>query len=210
MPGAPNRPPEKTEATPPTPPVAEPPEKKALRRLVPTRVALLLDQWKGAPSPDLTGPYAKAEAAFASGDYSASLTSLDLLSVRLAEPRWPTLPDPFRLLRVPIPAPVPPHWDPDHKLAAAEKDAKKARKAAEDQLALARGSVAWAAAHGVTTADLAPKLDVAAGHLADPTGLTPFYSEVDAVWTGLYGRLPALKAAVVPARPPSTAETKEA
>ena len=210
MPGPPNRPPEKDAPPPSLVVIPEPPEKKALRRLVPTRVALLLDQWKGAPSPDLTGPYAKAEAAFASGDYSASLTSLDLLSVRLAEPRWPTLPDPFRLLRVPIPAPVPPHWDPDHKLAAAEKDAKKARKAAEDQLALARGSVAWAAAHGVTTADLAPKLDVAAGHLADPTGLTPFYSEVDAVWAGLHGRLPILKTGAAPATPAPAAETGEA
>jgi hypothetical protein len=204
MPGAPNRPPEKTPAAPSTAPVPEPPEKKALRRLVPTHVALLLDTWKGAPSPELTGPFAKAEASFAQGDYAGTLTALDLLSVRFAEPRWTTLPDPFRLLRVTIVAPVPPHWDPDHKLAASEKDAKKARANAEGQLALARGSVAWAAAHGISTADLAPRLEAAAAALADPSGLGPFYEQIDSLWTGLRGRLPALKGAAGPvARAPS-------
>jgi len=139
MPGRPNKPPDIEPPPPSLAPIPEPPDKKALRRLVPTHVALLLETWKGAPSPDLTGPFGKAETAFASGDFAAALSSLDLLSVRFAEPRWPTLPEPFRLLRVPIPTPVPPHWDPDHALAAAEKDAKKARKSAEDQLALARG-----------------------------------------------------------------------
>jgi hypothetical protein len=199
MPGAPNRPPEKTPVTPTSAPVPEPPEKKALRRLVPTRVALLLDTWKGAPSPELTGPFHKAEAAFAQGDYASALTALDLLSVRFAEPRWTILPDPFRLLRVTILAPVPPHWDPDHKLAAPEKDAKKARATAEEQLALARGSLAWAAAHGIETADLAPRLETAVARLADPTGLGPFYEEIDALWTGLHGRLPDPKGGAGPA-----------
>jgi len=204
MPGAPNRPPEKTPATPSTAPVPEPPEKKALRRLVPTHVALLLDTWKGAPSPELTGPFAKAEAAFAQGDYANTLTALDLLSVRFAEPRWTTLPDPFRLLRVTIMAPVPPHWDPDHKLTAPEKEAKKARTTAEEQLALARGSLAWAAAHDIATADLAPRLATAAARLEDPSGFGPFYEEIDTLWTGLRGRLPAPKGTAGPAaRAPS-------
>ncbi|MGA8536079.1 MAG: hypothetical protein WB789_01645, partial [Thermoplasmata archaeon] len=94
--------------------VPETPERRALRRLAPSRVALRLDQWKGAPSPDLLTPFEKAEAAYTAGDYTAALQALDQLSIRFAEPRWPTLPEPFRRLRVPIPAPMPPHWDPEH------------------------------------------------------------------------------------------------
>lgn len=210
MPGAPNRPPEKTPEVPLTPPVPEPPEKLALRRLVPTRVTLLLDTWKGAPNPDLVGPYQKAEATFAEGDFAGSLSALDRLSVRFAEPRWPTIPEPFRLLRVPIKAPVPPHWDPDHALAAPEKDAKKARATAEDQLALARGCLAWAGTHGVEAADLAPRIDAAAGHLADPAGFGAFYEQIDAIWTGLHGRLPAPKGGAAPAPAAAAAEVEEA
>jgi hypothetical protein len=201
MPGPPNRPPPKEPEAPSVIPVPETPQEKALRRLVPTRVALLLDIWKGPLSSELTGPYTKAETAFAQGDYSTTLSALDLLSVRFAEPRWPTLPEPFRLLRVPIPAPVPPHWDPDHKLSTPEKDAKKARKTAEDQLELARGCVRWASAHGVPANDLAPKLETAAGHLANPAGLAPFYGEIDAIWNGLRGRLPLPKTGVAHASP---------
>jgi len=210
MPGAPNRPPEKTEAAPPPSTIPEPPEKKVLRRLVPTRVALLLDTWKGAPSPELLGPFHKAEEAFAHSDYATAVTSLDLLSVRFAEPRWATLPEPFRLLRVPIPAPVPPHWDPDHTLSASEKDAKKTRRAADQQLALANGCLAWATGHGVATADLAPRLETAATRLADPAGLGPFYEQLDAFWTGLYSRLPAPKSGPSAPAPAPAAEPEEA
>jgi len=210
MPGRPNKPPD-IEAPPPSlVPIPEPPEKKALRRIVPTHVALLLETWKGVPSPELTGPLGKAEAAFAAGDYATALTSLDLLAVRFAEPRWPSLPEPFRLLRVAIPTPVPPHWDPDHALAAAEKDAKKARKVADGQLTLARACVAWASGHGVDTSDLAPRLDAAAARLSEPNGLAPFYDEVDLLWTGLRGRLPAPKVGKAPAAPPPTADVEEA
>ncbi|HYB79175.1 MAG TPA: hypothetical protein VEG66_05390 [Thermoplasmata archaeon] len=210
MPGAPNRPPEKTEAAPPPPSVPEPPEKKALRRLVPTRVALLLDTWKGAPSPDLMGPFRKAEEAFAHGDYATVTSSLDLLSVRFAEPRWATLPEPFRFLRVSIPAPVPPHWDPDHALTPAEKEAKKARRVAGEQLALAKGCLAWANGHGVVTGDLAVHLEGAAVRLSEPAGLVPFYEQIDAFWTGLYGRLPAPKSGPSGSAPAAAAEPEEA
>jgi len=195
MPGPPNRPPEKAPEAPPTPPRLEPPEKKVLRRLVPTHVTLLLDTWKGAPSPELTGPYEKAAAAFARGDYSAAVSSLDLLAVRFAEPRWPTLPEPFRLLRVPIRAPVPPHWDPDHALPPDEKDTKRARATAEEQLALGRGSLAWAAAHGIDTSDLTAQVDAAGQRLAEPDGLAPFYEAIDALWMTLDARLPAPRTA---------------
>lgn len=211
MPGAPNRPPEKTPEAPLPPPVPEPPEKKALRRLVPTRVTLLLDLWKGAPSADLLGPYQKAETAYASGDFAAALSSLDVLSVRFAEPRWPTLPEPFRLLRVPISAPVPPHWDPDHALSAPEKEAKRSRRTAEEQLALVRGCLAWAAAHGLDVSDLSPRGESAASSLADPAGLPAFYDHVDAVWAGLLTRLPAPKASAArPAPAPAAAAAEEA
>jgi hypothetical protein len=210
MPGAPNRPPEKTPETPVSPPIVEPPEKKALRRLVPTRVTLLLELWKGAPSPDLTGPYQKAEAAFAEGDFVSAISSLDQLSVRFAEPRWPTLPEPFRLLRVPIKAPVPPHWDPDHALAAPEKEAKRSRQEADHQLLLARGSLAWAAGHGIDITDLSLRLDPASAHLAEPDGLPAFYEEIDAIWTGLHGRLPVPKGGAAHAPPAAAAEAEEA
>ena len=210
MPGAPNRPPEKTEVASPPPPVPEPPEKRVLRRLVPSRVALLLDIWKGAPSTDLTGPFRKAEEAFAHGDYATAVSSLDLLSVRFAEPRWVTLPEPFRRLRVPILAPVPPHWDPDHALPAPEKDAKKARGTAEEQLALAKGCLAWATGHGVETSDLAPRLEGASARLGEPAGLAPFYEEIDAFWAGLHGRLPAPKAASAAPAAAAATEPEEA
>jgi hypothetical protein len=210
MPGRPNKPPDIEPPPPSLAPIPETPEKKALRRLVPTRVALLLDTWKGVPSPELTGPFAKAEAAFASGDFAAATSSLDVLAVRFAEPRWTTLPEPFRLLRVPIPAPVPPHWDPDHALPAVEKDAKKARKTAEEQLALAKGCLAWASGHGVDATDLAPRLEGASAHLANPTDLAPFYAEIDAFWSGLHGRLPSPKVGAAAPAPAAAAEPEEA
>lgn len=210
MPGAPNRPPEKAPDVPAAPPLVEPPEKKALRRIVPTRVTLLLEMWKGAPNSDLTGPYQKAEAAFAEGDFAGALSSLDQLSVRFAEPRWPILPEPFRLLRVPIKAPVPPHWDPDHALSAPEKESKKARATAQEQLLLVRGSLGWAAAHGVETADLSPKVEIAAARLAEPAGLAAFYEEVDAIWTALHARLPVPKGGAAHAAPAAAAEAEEA
>jgi hypothetical protein len=187
-------------------PVPEPPEKKVLRRLTPSRVALLLDLWMGRIDADIMGPFEKAEAAYARGDFGGALAALDVLSVRFAEPRWPTLPDPFRLLRVPIPAPVPPHWDPDHALPVPEKDSKKARKAADEQLALARASVDWAGSHGVAVADLLPRIEAATAHLADPSGLVTFYGEVDLVWAELHRRLPLPKAGAAPKAPAGAEE----
>ncbi len=214
MPGAPNRPPETTPEAPPPPPVPETAQQKALRRLAPSRVALLLDSWKGAPSPDLTGPFEKAERAFGAGDFPACATSLDLLSVRFAEPRWPTLPEPFRRLRVPIPAPMPPHWDPEHALPAPEKDARRARRAADDQLALATGSLAWAAAHGVATGDLTPRLEEAKTILSTEGVSAGFYERVDAIWSAVRERVPMPRSTPVraasPAAAPPASEAEEA
>jgi len=190
MPGAPNRPPETTPAAAPPPPAGDSPAKTVLRRLAPSRVALRLDQWKGAPSPDLTAPLEKAEAAFAAADYSNALSALDLLSVRFAEPRWPTLPEPFRLLRVPIPAPMPPHWDPDHALAPADREAKRLRRVAEEQLALAAGCVTWAATHQIEVTDLVPRVEEARAVFATEGGSDGFYERIDTVWEAVRARVP--------------------
>ena len=190
MPGAPNRPPET--AGPPAPPVApDPPELRVLRRLVPSRVALLLEMWKGAPPPELLGPFEKAEAAFRSADYAAAGTALDQLSIRFAEPRWPTLAEPFRRLRVPIPAPVPPQWDPDHGLPAEEKEARKQRRAAEEQLLLADACVAWATSRGVAVGDLGSSVASARGSLEGPGVPPAFYPAIDRIWRELHEKLPA-------------------
>jgi hypothetical protein len=203
MPGAPNRPPEATPEPPSPPVVPETPAQKTLRRLAPSRVALLLDQWKGAPHADLLGPFERAEHAFSAGDYSACTTALDQLSVRFAEPRWVTLPEPFRRLRVPIPAPVPPHWDPDHGLAAPERDARKMRRTADDQVALVAGSLAWGSTHGVSVGDLSPKLEEAKALLGTEGISTGFYERIDTIWTAVRERFPLPKAASARTAPPS-------
>jgi hypothetical protein len=209
MPGAPNRPPDTTPAAPPTPPVPELPEKRVLRRLAPCRVALLWEGWKGAPSPELLTPFAKAEAAYAAGDYPAALTALDLLSVRFAEPRWPSLPEPFRRLRVPIPAPMPPHWNPDNALAPPEREAKRARDMAEEQLTLAAGCLAWLGAHGTDLGDLAPKLDEAKAIFPREGPSAGFYERVDAIWDAIRSRAPLPKAAAArPAPAPAAADAE--
>jgi hypothetical protein len=210
MPGAPNRPPETAPAAPPPPLPEDSPAKTVLRRLAPSRVALLLDQWKGAPSPELILPFEKAEAAFGAADYPNAVSALELLSVRFAEPRWPTLPEPFRSLRVPIPAPMPPHWDPDHALAPADRDAKRARKAAEEQLALAAGSVSWAAAHQVDVADLAPRVEEARAIFATEGASAGFYERIDTIWEAIRSRLPLPRASAGRPAAPGASSAPEA
>jgi len=212
MPGAPNRPPDPTPAAPAAPPVAETPQQRVLRRLAPSRIALLLDQWKGAPNADLTTPFEKAEAAFAAGDFPNAVSALDGLSVRFAEPRWPTMPEPFRSLRVPIPAPMPPSWDPEHALPAPEKDARRARRAAEEQLALAEASVAWMAAHALESSDLAPRVAEAKTVLGTEGVVPAFYERIDAVWEAVRARVPLPRSTAVrpaPVAPPPAAEATE-
>jgi hypothetical protein len=198
MPGAPNRPPEAAAVAPAPSPAPEPPEVRLLRRLVPSHVALLQDLWKGSVPAEVARPFEKAETAFRAGDYSGAASALDQLSIRFAEPRWPTLPEPYRRLRVPIPAPTPPSWDPDHALSAPEKEAAKARRTAEDQLALAEGCVRWAAAHGIASDPFDGAVAAARSALAGP-GLPPeFYAAIDGLWRSLRERLPAPKVAGLP------------
>jgi hypothetical protein len=212
MPGAPNRPPDAAKGpAPAAPPVAEPPEKKILRRLVPSHVALLQETWKGPLPPELLVPFEKAEAALRAGDFAGATAALDLLAIRFAEPRWPTLAEPFRRLRVAIPAPVPPHWDPDHALPTEERDARRLRRALEDQVALAAGSVAWAGAHGIDADGLPAEVERSRAALASGAPIPDVVAGIDAVWERLGPKLPRPKAAAgrtPPAAPPD--ETAEA
>jgi hypothetical protein len=190
MPGAPNRPPE-TENAPPPAPAKDDPGRAVLRRLAPARVALRLDLWRNAVSPDLTGPFLRAETKYAEGDFPNATTALDQLSVRFAEPRWPTMPSPFRELRVSIPAPMPPSWNPDNALAPADREAKQLRHFAELQLALARASLDWAQAHAIAVDDLRPSLDSAGAAFVFEGPGEPFWTAIDAIWVGVHDRVPA-------------------
>ncbi|MCI4348867.1 MAG: hypothetical protein L3J93_01430 [Thermoplasmata archaeon] len=203
MPGAPNRPPE-TAATAPTPPPKELVlERKVLRRLGPSRIALRLDLWKGSPSRELVDPLLRAEEKYAKGENRDADSALDQLSVRFAEPRWPSLPIPFRNLRVSIPQPQPPHYDPENALPPAERDARKAHRDAELQLALARASLEWAGGHAVDVADLLPHLAASATAFASEGASETFWSGIDAVWIALRERVPMPTASGAPRAVPA-------
>jgi hypothetical protein len=206
MPGAPNRPPE-TDAPKPAP-VAAPDlaARRAVRRLAPMRVALRQDLWKNAPSKELLSPLEKAEAAFSASNFVDTESALDQLAVRLAEPRWPTLPTPFRELRVAIPAPTPPQWDPDFALAPAEKEAKKIRRFAELQVALAESTLAWGRAHGASLDDLAPHIEVAKAALAANGPADAVLVAIDPVWDAVRSRIAMPTAAAARPSPPPVAE----
>lgn len=198
MPGAPNRPPE---VAPPPPNVGDAAERRAFRRLVPSHLALLAESWKGGVPPEVAEPFFKAEAAWTAGDIVAATSALDHLAIRFAEPRWPTLPEPWRRLRVAIPAPVPPHWDPDHGLAGPEKEARKARREAGEQLLLADGAVAWAGGHGIAAAPLSEEAARARSALGKEAVGAEFYPAIDRLWETLRVALPRPKVAGRPAPP---------
>ncbi|MCI4368156.1 MAG: hypothetical protein L3K09_01140 [Thermoplasmata archaeon] len=206
MPGAPNRPPEG--AVPPAPAAPSPDERarKVVRRLAVCRVALWLDTWKGAPPAELLAPLEKAEASFASGDLGTAETSLDLLSVRFAEPRWTSMPLPFRNLRVNIPAPQPPAWDPENALPADQREALRAHRATETLLSILSASVAWADAHGISCADVLAPLELARSAFAAGTNDASVFGPMDAAADALRVRVrmpargaPAHAAPVTPA-----------
>ena len=202
MPGAPNRPPEIAS---PSAGAAVPDDEAArrlLRRLGPMRVALHLDLWKGAPSPELVHPLELAEANFASGDVPTASGHLDQLAVRFAEPRWPTLPLPFRGLRVSIPAPQPPQWDPEHALPPAEKESRRLQRDAELQRDLARATLEWGAKHGVDLSELSPLLDEAVAAIGPPAD-PAFFAAIDRFWQGVRQRVPMPKPSGRPSAAPA-------
>jgi hypothetical protein len=206
MPGRPNKPPE-IEAPPAPPPSAtESPKQKALRRLVPSRIALTLPIWKGAPSRDLLDPLTEAERLFDAGDLAGAESALDRLAIRFHEPRWPTLPAPFKDLRVAIPFPQPPQWDPDHAAAPAEREAHRLEKYASLQLALARGALGAVQAKGTDVADLRPALARAETALAADDRGPAFWEPIDELWLGLRARVPAPTSPVRAPAPAAHAE----
>ena len=206
MPGAPNRPPET--APPPPPPVAVSPERRVLRKIAPCRVALHLDLWKGAPSVELVDPLERAEAAYAAGELVAAEKALEQLSIRFAEPRWPTMPVPFKDLRVAIPAPMPPQWDPDFASEPAEKERRRLARLAVQQVALAKATAAFAAKRGWPADDLNAHATAAESALAANGADEAFWNEVDAIWTAVRERVPMPKRAAARAAPPPTADAE--
>jgi hypothetical protein len=208
MPGAPNKPP--TSDAPASPAPAETPEQHALRRLAPSRIALRLPIWKGAPSPELLQPFLEAEAHFTAGDVSGADGFLDRLAIRFAEPRWPSLPEPFRALRVPVPRPQPPSWDPDFALAPADKEIRRLQRYAETQLALLRGALEVERAHGTSLEDLAPLLTEAEGALAAGDLAGRFWEPVDRAWRSLRERVPLPQAPAARSAAPAPAVGEDA
>ena len=203
MPGAPNKPPEIEAPPAPTVPPAGNKLQHALRRLAPDRLVLRLAIWRGAPNVDLVKPLERAATMLAAGEFPDAEKALDQFSVRLAEPRWPTIPEPWVRIRVPIPAPQPPHWDPDFKLAPADREAKRNREWAQTQLLLAKGAL-----------DLAPSLplDLTDVHscvaeaqaIFDREGATAeFWAPLDRLWDAVQSRVPLPTPAVVRTAPPA-------
>jgi hypothetical protein len=102
--------------------------------------------------------------------------------------------------------PQPPSWDPDAALTPADRDAKKARRQADSQLALAKASIDWAAAKGIDVADLRGPVETAGSSLSSGGVSEEFWAQIDAAWTGLRQRLPAPKAAPSRGAPPPAEE----
>ncbi len=192
--------------------MADTPQQKALRRLAPARVALLLDLWKGSPPADIVTPFDKAEAAYLAGDFPGAVNALDQLAIRFAEPRWPTMPVPFRDLRVTIPAPMPPQWDPEFSLPPEERELRRRRRFADSQLALAEGVLAWALTKAVDLGDVVSHVAQAKELLATTGADEAFFGHLDLVWTVVRERVPRPKSAPPrsPVARPSAAEPEEA
>ncbi len=208
MPGAPNRPPE-TKAPPPVPSV-DAPELRVLRRLAPSRIALNLDVWRGAPNHELVDPLERAEAAYGRKDWHEAENQLDRLSIRFHEPRWPTLPEPFRQLRVPIPPPHPPQWDPEFHASPGEKEVIKARRTAETQAALVVASLAWAKAKGIDVGDFETKSESARAAFAAGGPVEDLYAVIDPIWEALHARIPMPRSAAARPSPTPTVRSEEA
>jgi hypothetical protein len=210
MPGAPNRPPESGAPVPPAPPRDEA-ARRILRRLGPGRVALSLDLWKGAPGRELLEPLLRAEGAFEAGDLVNAQGDVDQLAVRFAEPRWPTLPEPFKQLRQSIPAPMPPSWDPDNALPPPEKEARRQRREAELQRNLVEATVLWARGRSIDLPDGAGHVERAKAALGPDGPTEAFWTEIDAIWMDVRRLVPLPKNPAARAPPaPAAAATGEA
>ena len=209
MPGAPNRPPESDAPVPPPPPRDEA-ARRILRRLGPDRIALSLEMWKGAPARELVEPLRRADGAFDAGDLVNAQGDIDQLAVRFAEPRWPTLPEPFKQLRQSIPAPMPPSWDPDNALPPPEKEARRIRREAELQRNLVEATVLWARARSIELPDGTGRVERAKAALAADGPSDAFWAEIDGIWTDVRLLIPLPKPPAPRAPPPPAATSGEA
>ncbi|MCI4360450.1 MAG: hypothetical protein L3J91_01985, partial [Thermoplasmata archaeon] len=138
-------------------------------------------------------------------------SNVDQLAVRFAEPRWPTMPMPFQRLRVEIPHPMPPHWDPDHVLSPADKEAKRMLRDAQTHRDLGRATIEWGRTHQIDLADLAPCLDRAEANLAAAGPTDAFWADIDGFWQSVRARVPMPKpsgrAPPTATAPPPSVET---
>jgi hypothetical protein len=203
MPGAPNKPPDME--APPTPASPPPGDKMqhAIRRLAPDRLVLRLPIWRGAPNPDLVKPLERVAATLAAGEFPDAEKALDQFSVRLAEPRWPTIPEPWIRLRVPIPAPQPPHWDPDFKLTPADREAKKNREWAHTQLLLAKGALDLAPSLNIDLSDVQSTVAEAQEIFNRDGATAEFWAPLDRLWDAVQSRVPLPSPAPPRAAPPA-------
>jgi hypothetical protein len=202
MPGAPNRPVPTDGTT--QPPTVDPSEAKVLRRLAPMRVALRSETYRTGPAKELTDPLEKAETAFASKDIPTTETHLDRLAVRLAEPRWPSLPEAYRILAVKVIVPTPPQWDPDFSLPPEEKELRRARREKVAQLALAKACLEGEKRRGTPTDDLVGSLAAAEAALAPGGDESLFWGPIDSIWLSLHDRVPLPTVKGAAPRPPPT------
>lgn len=201
MPGAPNKPPEPEAAPAPSSPPPGDKMQHAVRRLAPDRLVLRLPIWRGAPSGDLVKPLERVATSIAAGEFPDAEKALDQFSVRLAEPRWPTIPEPWVRLRVAIPAPQPPHWDPDFKLAASDREAKKAREWAQTQLLLAKGALEIAPSLNVDLADVQSTVSEAQAVFDRDGATAEFWTPIDRLWEAVLARVPLPPPAAARAAP---------
>jgi hypothetical protein len=190
MPGAPNKPPEVNAPAAVAPPSAGDKLPHALRRLAPDRMVLHLPIWRGAPNGDLVKPLERAAATLAAGEYPDAEKALDQFSVRLAEPRWPTIPEPWIRLRVTIPAPQPPHWDPDFNLSPADRDTKRTREWAQTQLLLAQGALVLAPSLHVDLSDVQACVEEAKTAFERDGPSAGFWTPLDRFWEAVHSRVP--------------------
>lgn len=203
MPGAPNKPPDRDAAPAPESPPPGDKRQHALRRLAPDRLVLRLPIWRGAPNADLVKPLERVATTLASGEFPDAEKALDQFSVRLAEPRWPAIPEPWVRLRVLIPAPQPPHWDPDFQLAPADREAKRNREWARTQLLLAKGALELAPSLNVDLTDVEPTVATAQAVFDREGPTAEFWAPLDRLWDAVERRVPLLAAAPSRAPPPA-------
>ena len=122
------------------------------------------------------------------------------------------MPVPFRDLRVTIPAPMPPQWDPEFSLPPEERECVVGVASLIVRLALAEGVLAWALTKAVDLGNVVSHVAQAKELLATTGADEAFFGHLDLVWTVVRERVPRPKSAPPrsPVARPSAAEPEEA